>query len=465
MTATVGLDLPDDAGGAPDEPAEAATRRDAAGPWSPAEQLRTRDFATCSRAELDEAHRLIADLRLVSAQRSPSPPAHRVARGPPDRAAPSAGRSRADGEPIRRAFTRPSERPRPVVLLCDVRARWSPTPAAFVRFLPTAVVGGARVEAFGALGEAPHEAHPRAVVPRPRRGARRRRPAGHRLVRWHPAGRRPARLQRPVGCPGPRRGATVVILSDGWDRGDPDLLAGEMRRLRRVAHRVVWVNPLKATADYAPLARASPLGAAPRRRVRDRPLGRGARRPSWPCWPADPRAPRRHRQVASGRAAPRSPASSDSTGSGPRDPGAAMAVNDSGEVAGSVLGGVVEGAVVTEALAVLAGDRPHGAWHFRVLRQRHVRGRPHLRRDDPRVRRAPRLVSTPTPVIGPRLADTLPHGQAARPRDRHRRGRRRREAARRARAPTARPARWHHRSQPHRRAGPRAWHARGGRPP
>ena len=46
-----------------------------------------------------------------------------------------------------------------------------------------------------------------------------------------------------------------MILSDGWDRGDPDLLAGEMRRLRRVAHRVVWVNPLKATADYAPLAR------------------------------------------------------------------------------------------------------------------------------------------------------------------------------------------------------------------
>ena len=43
-------------------------------------------------------------------------------------------------------------------------------------------------------------------------------------------------------------------------------------------------------------------------------------------------------------------------GSGPRDPGAAMAVNDAGEVAGSVSGGCVEGAVVTEALAVLAGE-------------------------------------------------------------------------------------------------------------
>jgi uncharacterized protein with von Willebrand factor type A (vWA) domain len=51
------------------------------------------------------------------------------------------------------------------------------------------------------------------------------------------------------------RGAVVVILSDGWDRGAPDLLAAEMARLRRLAHRVVWVNPLKVTPEYAPHAR------------------------------------------------------------------------------------------------------------------------------------------------------------------------------------------------------------------
>ena len=51
------------------------------------------------------------------------------------------------------------------------------------------------------------------------------------------------------------RGAIVVILSDGWDRGDPEMLGGEMARLARVAHRIVWVNPLKATPKYAPLAR------------------------------------------------------------------------------------------------------------------------------------------------------------------------------------------------------------------
>ena len=57
------------------------------------------------------------------------------------------------------------------------------------------------------------------------------------------------------GAPGLARGAVVVILSDGWDRGEPELLAREMRRLSLIAHKVVWVNPLKAAPGYAPLAR------------------------------------------------------------------------------------------------------------------------------------------------------------------------------------------------------------------
>jgi hypothetical protein len=51
------------------------------------------------------------------------------------------------------------------------------------------------------------------------------------------------------------RGAVVVILSDGWDRGDPELLAAEMARLRRSAHRLIWLNPLAAHSDYEPLTR------------------------------------------------------------------------------------------------------------------------------------------------------------------------------------------------------------------
>ena len=51
------------------------------------------------------------------------------------------------------------------------------------------------------------------------------------------------------------RGAVVVILSDGWDRGDPEVLGDQMERLHRVAYRVVWVNPLKSSPNFAPLAR------------------------------------------------------------------------------------------------------------------------------------------------------------------------------------------------------------------
>ena len=82
----------------------------------------------------------------------------------------------------------------------------------------------------------------------------------------------------------------------------------------------------------------------------------------------------------------------DIDGSGPRDPGAAMAVNEDGEVAGSVSGGCVEGAVVTEALDILAtGDRR--GRHLRLQRRRGLRRRPHLRRHRAPVHRTARLVT------------------------------------------------------------------------
>ena len=57
------------------------------------------------------------------------------------------------------------------------------------------------------------------------------------------------------GVRGMARGAIVVILSDGWDRGDPAVLAEQMCRLQRVTYDLIWVNPLKVTPGYAPLAR------------------------------------------------------------------------------------------------------------------------------------------------------------------------------------------------------------------
>ena len=56
------------------------------------------------------------------------------------------------------------------------------------------------------------------------------------------------------GQRGTARGAVVVVLSDGWERGDATLLGEQMARLHRLAHRVVWSNPRKAAPGYAPVA-------------------------------------------------------------------------------------------------------------------------------------------------------------------------------------------------------------------
>jgi uncharacterized protein with von Willebrand factor type A (vWA) domain len=49
------------------------------------------------------------------------------------------------------------------------------------------------------------------------------------------------------------RGAVVLVVSDGWERQDPELVGAQMRRLHRAAYAVVWVNPLKGGTDYQPL--------------------------------------------------------------------------------------------------------------------------------------------------------------------------------------------------------------------
>ena len=51
------------------------------------------------------------------------------------------------------------------------------------------------------------------------------------------------------------RGPVVLLISDGWDRGDPEVLRDQVARLQRSSHRLIWLNPLIGTADYAPLTR------------------------------------------------------------------------------------------------------------------------------------------------------------------------------------------------------------------
>ena len=129
-----------------------------------------------------------------------------------------------------------------------------PYARALLRFVQAAVAGRRRVEAF-ALGTRLTRLTRELGTRDPDRALER---AADRVVDWSGGTRLGGGLRAfndRWGVRGMARGAVVVILSDGWDRGDPVELAQQMQRLRRVAHRLVWVNPLKVTPGYAPLAR------------------------------------------------------------------------------------------------------------------------------------------------------------------------------------------------------------------
>lgn len=223
--------------------------------YSAQEVLRHRDFAECSEDELAEAHRLMARMGVVAAERPSRRRRPAGARG----ARIDLGRTlrdalRSGGEATRLSTTSPGERPRRLVLLADISGSMEPYARSLVRFVHAAVVGRARVEAFTLgtqLTRVTRELSsrdPDAAVAR----------ATDAVDDWS-GGTRLGDMLREFndawGVRGMARGAVVVILSDGWDRGDPDVLAEQMARLHRVAHRVVWVNPLKATPGYEPLAR------------------------------------------------------------------------------------------------------------------------------------------------------------------------------------------------------------------
>ena len=222
--------------------------------WSRQEVLRHKDFAAYTHAEFEEARRLMNDVRLHGAlRRSRRRRPSRKAEGRPDLRRTVRRSLRSGGEPIRRAFSEAGERPRRIVLICDVSGSMEPYSRALVRFLHAAVVGRGRIEAF-ALGtrltritRELSSRDPDAALAR----------AAQSVPDWSGGTRLGEGLRAfndQWGVRGMARGSVVVILSDGWDRGDPALLGEQMQRLQRVAYRTVWVNPLKASPGYAPLA-------------------------------------------------------------------------------------------------------------------------------------------------------------------------------------------------------------------
>jgi uncharacterized protein with von Willebrand factor type A (vWA) domain len=224
--------------------------------WSPTEVLRHRDLAACTADELDEAHRLMADLRVRAAlrpsrRRRPAP----ATRGELDLRRTVRRSLRTGGEVLRRATSERGERPRRLVLLVDVSGSMEPYARALTRFAQAAVAARRRgqVEVF-AVGTRVTRITRELATHDPDRALRR---ATDAVADWSGGTRLGDGMRRfndRWGVRGLARGAVVVILSDGWDRGDPTVLGDELARLRRIAHRVVWVNPLKASPGYAPLA-------------------------------------------------------------------------------------------------------------------------------------------------------------------------------------------------------------------
>ncbi|MXZ85401.1 MAG: VWA domain-containing protein [Acidimicrobiia bacterium] len=222
--------------------------------WSRHEVLRDKDFADYDDDELDEAHRLMAAMARIGGTRRSRRRrrTHRTA-GHPELRRTVRAAIRSGGEPVRRWYTEPGERLRRVVLLLDISGSMESYARALIRFVHAAVVGRRRVEVFTIgtrLTRITRELSSR--DPDRALGA-----ATDAVSDWSGGtrlGDTLAEFNELWGIRGMARGATVVILSDGWDRGSPEVMAEQMARLHRVTHRLVWVNPLKATPGYQPLA-------------------------------------------------------------------------------------------------------------------------------------------------------------------------------------------------------------------
>jgi uncharacterized protein with von Willebrand factor type A (vWA) domain len=222
--------------------------------YSGVEVLHDKDFAQYTDAERAQARaiimRLARHMPLREARRTKQTRRRGVR---PDLQATVRASLRHGGEPLDRRWRAHVQGPRKLVLVCDVSGSMAPYARMLLQYLHAAVATHRRVEAFvfgTRLTRITHELG----VRDPDRALDR---ASAAVLDWSGGTRIGASIATLNRTHGRRlgRGSVIVILSDGWDRGDPGLLADEMARLRRSAHRVIWLNPLKAAPDYEPLAR------------------------------------------------------------------------------------------------------------------------------------------------------------------------------------------------------------------
>ncbi|MEM7325556.1 MAG: VWA domain-containing protein [Actinomycetota bacterium] len=222
--------------------------------FSSTEVLTNKDFADCTREELAELTRLMARLRFTTHRRQSRRyvPVKGVDQRP-DLRRTVRWALRHQGEPVKRAYAAPATRPRRLVLVVDVSGSMESYARALIRFAHAAVVARSKVEVF-VLGTRLTRLTKHLTSRDPDSAIRSAMPQVKDWAGGTRLGDGIREFNDEWGIRGMARGSIVVILSDGWDRGDPATLGGEMERLHRVTNQLVWVNPLKATPGYAPLA-------------------------------------------------------------------------------------------------------------------------------------------------------------------------------------------------------------------
>jgi uncharacterized protein with von Willebrand factor type A (vWA) domain len=223
--------------------------------YSANEVLRTKDFAEMTGEELVQAKSLIERLRWGMGIRK----ARRLVTG---KGAYLDGRTalrrnmRYAGEPIEWATRTHKIKPRPLVLLCDISGSMERYTRLFLHFMHTLSNSVYRVESFVFSTRLTR-------ITRPLRHKSidvTMRQVGGDVKDWG-GGTLIGRALHEFNYHWSRRvlghGAVVLLITDGWDRGDPLLLQNEAIRLQRNAHRFVWLNPLIGAPQYEPLTRGA----------------------------------------------------------------------------------------------------------------------------------------------------------------------------------------------------------------
>jgi uncharacterized protein len=160
---------------------------------------------------------------------------------------------RTGGDPIKLKYRKRRIQPRRLVMLCDISGSMEPYARAYLQFLHCARASGPNSEAF-VFATRLTRLTKQLAGRNPQRAIRR---ASEAAPDWSSGTRIGDALKTfndKHGRRGMARGAVIVILSDGWERGDPELVGREMERLARLAYRIVWVNPRVVAPGFAPRA-------------------------------------------------------------------------------------------------------------------------------------------------------------------------------------------------------------------